>query len=143
MDSPILQTPTTPKDERSAMYRQPYVADSSDPAYSVPTTPDMKASEPAREFLRLPHTCNCPLLIWLDHSIVHEIKPTFTPSDADIPDNYVSHTIQKQKYLPPVTWKNLIWNIQWISFLALTITPAVTIYGLFTVPYNRNTAIWA
>jgi stearoyl-CoA desaturase (delta-9 desaturase) len=73
---------------------------------------------------------------------IHEIKPTYTPSDVNIPDNYVSHTIANQKFLPPVTWSNLIWNIQWISFLALTITPALTIYGICTTNYNRNTAIW-
>jgi len=118
--------PQTPRDERDITYRQPFVADSTDPAYSPPRTPDSKSVQLAGGNAFLP-----------------EIQPTFTPSDADIPDNYVSHTIQKQKYLPPITWKNLIWNIQWISFLALTITPALSIYGLCTVPYNRNTAIWS
>jgi stearoyl-CoA desaturase (delta-9 desaturase) len=61
----------------------------------------------------------------------------------DIPDNYVSATIAKQKYLPPVTWKNLIYNIQWISFLAITVTPSIAIYGMLTTPYNRNTVIWS
>ena len=73
---------------------------------------------------------------------IQPIKPSFVPSDADIPDNYVTATIQKQKYLPPVTWKNLIWNIQWISFLAITVTPTIAIYGMLTTPYNRKTAIW-
>lgn len=73
---------------------------------------------------------------------IHPIVPTDTPSDLDIPDNYVSATIAKTKYLPPVTWKNLIYNIQWISFLAITITPSIAIYGMFTTNYNRNTAIW-
>ena len=64
------------------------------------------------------------------------------PSDADIPDNYVSATIAKQKYLPPVTWGNLLQNIQWISFLAITVTPTVAIYGMFTTDFNWKTALW-
>lgn len=74
---------------------------------------------------------------------IHPIVPTDTPSDIDIPDNYVSHTIAKTKYLPPVTWKNLIYNIQWISFLAITITPSIAIYGMFTTDYSRKTLIWS
>lgn len=73
---------------------------------------------------------------------IHPMKPTDTPSDLYIPDNYVSDTIAKTKYLPPVTWRNLIYNIQWISFLAITITPSIAIYGMFTTNFNRNTAIW-
>jgi stearoyl-CoA desaturase (delta-9 desaturase) len=30
-----------------------------------------------------------------------------------------------------------------VSFLALTITPALTIYGLFNVNWNTKTAIWS
>ena len=63
-------------------------------------------------------------------------------SDADIPDNYVSATISKQKYLPPVTRANFIYNLQWISLLAIIVTPAVAIYGMFTTPANRATIIW-
>lgn len=74
---------------------------------------------------------------------IHPIKPTDTPTDLDVPDNYVSATIAKQKYLPPVTWSNLIYNIQWISFLAITVTPSLAIYGMFTTSYNRNTLIWS
>ena len=73
---------------------------------------------------------------------IQPIQPTYRASDEDIPDNYVTATISKTKYLPPVTWRNLFWNIQWISFLAITITPAIALYGLFTTPYNRNTLIW-
>ena len=76
-------------------------------------------------------------------ALVPEVVPTFEPSDANIPDNYVTQMVTKQKYLPPITWSNLLSNIQWVSFLALTITPALTIYGLCTVPYNQKTAIWA
>jgi stearoyl-CoA desaturase (delta-9 desaturase) len=30
-----------------------------------------------------------------------------------------------------------------VSFLALTVTPALTIYGLFNVKWNTYTAIWS
>lgn len=133
--------PRTPEQEHAPLYRQPYVADSEDAAYSPPTTPDQKAV-PSRTFFSAPFFCSLADDIG-GHGIIPEIQPTFTPSDADIPDNYVSYTIQKQKYLPPVTWRNLFWNVQWISLLALTITPMLTIYGIATVPYNRKTAIWA
>lgn len=121
-----MSVPVTPQYERDEYYNgEPSVADMKDPAYSIPQTPDGKPG-PVSSLAG-----------------VSEIKPTFKASDANIPDNYVTHTIAAQKYLPPVTWKNLIWNIQWISFLALTITPALTIYGLFTTPYNTKTAIWS
>ena len=74
---------------------------------------------------------------------VTPIEPTFEPSDRYIPDNYVSKTIANTKYLPPVTWKNLIYNIQWVSFFALTITPALAIYGFMTIPVQRATLIWS
>jgi stearoyl-CoA desaturase (delta-9 desaturase) len=73
---------------------------------------------------------------------VSPLEPVMIPSDADIPDNYVSATIAKQKYLPPVTWSNLLSNIQWISFLAITVTPSVAIYGMFTTGFNWKTALW-
>lgn len=60
-----------------------------------------------------------------------------------VPDNYVQRTVENMKWLPPVTAKNLFQNIQWISFLALTIPPALAIYGLFTTPWQLKTAIWA
>ncbi|EIW71223.1 stearoyl-CoA desaturase (delta-9 desaturase) [Tremella mesenterica] len=118
--------PLTPTSEKEVMF--PHVADISDPAYSPPQTPEQKPIEP-KGLNALPG--------------IRPIQPTFIPSDANIPDNYVSDTIARTKYLPPVTWKNLIWNIQWISFLALTVTPSLAIYGFFTVPYNRNTLIWS
>jgi stearoyl-CoA desaturase (delta-9 desaturase) len=43
---------------------------------------------------------------------VKPLEPTDTPSDLDVPDNYVTRTIETQKRLPPVTWSTLIKNIQ-------------------------------
>jgi stearoyl-CoA desaturase (delta-9 desaturase) len=74
---------------------------------------------------------------------VKPLNPTNVPSDIDVPDNYVTRTIETQKRLPPVTWGNLLKNIQWVSFLALTVTPALAIYGVFNVNWNTKTAIWS
>ncbi|KAL7420009.1 stearoyl-CoA 9-desaturase [Cryptotrichosporon argae] len=74
---------------------------------------------------------------------VKAITPTDQPSDANIPDNYVTHTIQNMNYLPPITASNLLSNIQWISFFALTIPPAIAIWGLMTHEVQRKTWIWA
>jgi stearoyl-CoA desaturase (delta-9 desaturase) len=120
---------TPPSLNRDEMYeRANTVADRHDPAFSPPLTPESKTAEPT----------GINALAG-----INAIQPTLRASDEDIPDNYVSATIAKQKYLPPVTWKNLLWNIQWISFLAITVTPSVAIYGMFTTSWNTKTAIWA
>ena len=64
-------------------------------------------------------------------------------ADANIPDDYVSRVLATEKPLPPVTIKNILSEIQWVSFLALTITPLLAIYGLFTTSWNSYTAAWA
>lgn len=73
---------------------------------------------------------------------IQPIKPTFEVPDNHIPDNYVTANIEKQKYLPPVTWSTLFHNTQWISLLAITLTPALAIYGMFTIPANMKTIVW-
>ncbi|ORX33913.1 putative stearoyl-CoA 9-desaturase [Kockovaella imperatae] len=114
----------TPALERSNMFDQVHTV-GSDSEASLPATPDVKTSG-------------------IDaFAGIKPIQPTFRPSDEDIPDNYVTATISKQKYLPPVTWKNLFWNIQWISFLAITVTPTIALYGFFTTPLQRKTLIWS
>ncbi|WWD00652.1 hypothetical protein V866_007587 [Kwoniella sp. B9012] len=121
-----MSTATAPQTPPPAELRErrPSPVDKLDPAFE-PTTPEKEKS-----------TLN-------KLAGVHNIKPTFEPSDRHIPDNYVTYTIQHQKYLPPVTWKTLLQNIQWISFLALTITPSIAIYGIFTTAWNTKTAIWS
>lgn len=57
--------------------------------------------------------------------------------------NYVRRTLAKEKPLPPITWRNVHKNINWISFLALTIVPVLAFYGAATVPLQSKTAIWA
>lgn len=135
--------PTTPPPlDRAEIFSTAHAADRKDPAFA-PNTPDEKA-QPSGESLLAPN--HRPRFDLPGINRIAGIKPletSYLPSDADIPDNYVTATIQKQKYLPPVTWKTLIWNIQWISFLAITVTPSIAIYGIFTTNWNTKTAIWS
>ncbi|WFD44329.1 stearoyl-CoA 9-desaturase [Malassezia psittaci] len=57
--------------------------------------------------------------------------------------SYVETILAREKPLPPVQWKNILSEIQWISFLALTIPPMLAVYGLATVPLRASTFIWA
>lgn len=62
----------------------------------------------------------------------------------DLPaDDYVSRILQSQPPLPPIQWKNLLSEIQWVSAIALTITPILAIYGMFTTQLQLKTFIWA
>lgn len=65
------------------------------------------------------------------------------PADIDIPDNYVQHTLKTVPALPPITLKNVFSEIEWISFLAVTVTPAVGIYGMFTTHLQWKTGLFA
>lgn len=73
--------------------------------------------------------------------VVNELDPE--ADDFQTPDNYVTKTVQNQKRLPPITWSNLLSNIQWISTLALTIPPALSIYGLMHYPLLWKTFAWS
>ncbi|KAL1741243.1 hypothetical protein HDZ31DRAFT_67130 [Schizophyllum fasciatum] len=65
------------------------------------------------------------------------------PSDLNIPDNYVQHTLKTTKPLPPVTPANLLQNINWISFTLLTATPLIGAWGAFTTELRWETAAFA
>lgn len=119
-------TPPSTHDELFVATESP--ADKLDPAYSPPSTPDDNTKDPS----------GLNALAG-----IQPIKPTFEVPDSTIPDNYVTATISKQKYLPPVTWKTIIHNIQWISLLAITVTPAFAVYGMFTTSVNLKTVIWS
>ncbi|TXT08964.1 hypothetical protein VHUM_02438 [Vanrija humicola] len=73
--------------------------------------------------------------------VVNELDPE--ADDFQTPDNYVTKTVQNQKRLPPITWRNLLSNIQWISTLALTVPPALAIYGLMNYPLQWKTLVWS
>lgn len=65
------------------------------------------------------------------------------PEDIDLPDNYVAWTLKNQKELPPITWSNIFQNIEWVSLAALTLTPAIAIWGLFNVRLRTATFVWS
>lgn len=62
---------------------------------------------------------------------------------ADNSDSFVETVLAREKPLPPFQWKNVFSEIQWISFLALTLTPIVALYGLLTCPLQPRTLAWA
>ncbi|PWN96938.1 putative stearoyl-CoA desaturase [Tilletiopsis washingtonensis] len=63
--------------------------------------------------------------------------------DDDIPDDYVTRTLQREPALPPIQWKNILSEIQWVSFIILTSTPLLAVYGMCTTPLQLKTAVWA
>ncbi|KAE9393879.1 delta 9-fatty acid desaturase [Gymnopus androsaceus JB14] len=58
-------------------------------------------------------------------------------------DNYVAYTLKNSKPLPPVTWSNLLNEMNWLSFYILTVPPLVGIVGAFYVKLQWETAVWA
>ncbi|CED83656.1 Delta 9 fatty acid desaturase [Phaffia rhodozyma] len=98
------------------------------PPLSPPLSPQSKASNLLGD-IKLP--------------TLAEPKTPSEPTDLYIQDNYVQAMLDKQKTLSPITWRNLIHNIQWISFLAITVTPSIAIFGFFTTAWNTKTAIWS
>lgn len=65
------------------------------------------------------------------------------PSDLHIPDNYVQHTIATVPPLPPIKLRNILNEIQWISFTALTAVPIIALYGAFTTKLRWETALFS
>ena len=65
------------------------------------------------------------------------------PVDANIPDNYVAHTLQTQKPLPPITWANWWKELNWLSFTILTVTPTIGIIGAIFTKLRWETFVFA
>jgi stearoyl-CoA desaturase (Delta-9 desaturase) len=65
------------------------------------------------------------------------------PADIDIPDNYVAHTLKTTKPLPPVQFKNILHEINWLSFAILIVTPILGIWGAFNTRLTWQTAVWS
>ncbi|KIY48405.1 hypothetical protein FISHEDRAFT_65714 [Fistulina hepatica ATCC 64428] len=67
------------------------------------------------------------------------------PADLYIPSNYVQHTLESVKPLPPIKWTLKTWykEINWISFALLTLTPIIGVVGICTVPLQRPIAFFA
>lgn len=69
--------------------------------------------------------------------------PDHLPADANIPDNYVSYTLKHQKALPPVTWENLLENLNWLHVGILGLTPLLGFTGAYYTHLRWETALWA
>lgn len=70
------------------------------------------------------------------------------PSNSDlaegsVPDNYVDYTVRSTKPLPPVTWQNFWTELNWLNVVILTITPVLTVYGLYTTKIVWKTALFS
>lgn len=65
------------------------------------------------------------------------------PADLHIPDNYVQHTLTTVPPLPPIQFKNILNELQWISVLAITITPTIAIWGAMHTTLKWQTAVFA
>nr|BAJ04704.1 delta9-fatty acid desaturase [Gelatoporia subvermispora] len=66
-----------------------------------------------------------------------------TPADINIPDNYVAWTLKNQKALPPISWDNWWKELNYISVMVLTITPAISIWGLCTQKLRWETFLFS
>ncbi|KAI5481749.1 hypothetical protein MNV49_000026 [Pseudohyphozyma bogoriensis] len=71
-----------------------------------------------------------------------ELGGTTAVDTASENDNYVRRVLAKEKPLPPITVATLLPNIQWVSFLALTVTPMVAVYGACTTALQTKTLVW-
>ncbi|KIY69335.1 hypothetical protein CYLTODRAFT_442758 [Cylindrobasidium torrendii FP15055 ss-10] len=65
------------------------------------------------------------------------------PVDIDIPDNYVAHTLQNSKALPPIKFSNLLNEINWLSFTILIGTPIMGVVGAMNTPLRWETMLWS
>ena len=104
------------------------------------------AAKPPRAPLRMRHPdmTNMPDSSDSDHDASDSEGETTAVDDGTYnDDNYVRKVLAKEKPLPPITLGNLYKNINVISTLALTVVPALAIYGAFTTPVMWQTALWA
>lgn len=70
-------------------------------------------------------------------------EPQTIPSDINIIDDYVSHTLRTQKPLPPIGWHNWWKELNWVSLPILTITPMIALWGAFNVKLRWETLVWS
>ncbi|GAA5977379.1 hypothetical protein JCM10908_004958 [Rhodotorula pacifica] len=104
------------------------------------------AAKPPRAPLRMRHPdmTHMPDSSDSDHDASDSEGETTAVDDGSYnDDNYVRKVLAKEKPLPPITLGNLHKNINVISTLALTVVPALAIYGAFTTPVMWQTALWA
>lgn len=67
------------------------------------------------------------------------------PDDHDIgiQDNYVSWALKNQKVLPPITWENWFFEVNWLNATIVGFPTLVAIYALFNVKLRWETALFS
>ncbi|KAF6757738.1 delta 9-fatty acid desaturase protein [Ephemerocybe angulata] len=65
------------------------------------------------------------------------------PSDLNIPDNYVQHTLRTQKLRPPVTLNNLLGELNYISCTFVLLPPVIGLIGACYTPLVWKTALFS
>lgn len=70
-------------------------------------------------------------------------NPEHIPTDANIPDNYVTYTLKNQKALPPITWDNWYKELNWLHFAILAGAPVVGFVGAYNTRLRWETAVWS
>jgi len=66
-----------------------------------------------------------------------------TPSDLNIPDNYVAQTLQNTKPLPPITLRNLHKELNYLTCALLLLNPILGLVGASRTSLQWQTAVWA
>jgi len=64
-------------------------------------------------------------------------------SNLTIPDNYVAHTLQTTKALPPITIYNIHKELNYLFFSVLFINPIAGFIGATRVSLCWQTAVWS
>ncbi|CAE6477416.1 unnamed protein product [Rhizoctonia solani] len=67
-------------------------------------------------------------------------KDETIPSDMDIPDNYVQHTLATTKPLPPVTIHTWWQELNHLNCFFIVATPLISLYGALTTTLQWKTA---
>ncbi|EUC54182.1 delta 9-fatty acid desaturase, partial [Rhizoctonia solani AG-3 Rhs1AP] len=70
-------------------------------------------------------------------------KDETIPSDLNIPDNYVQHTLATTKPLPPVTIHNWWQEVNHLNCFFIFFTPLLALYGALTTHLQWKTACFA
>ncbi|KAF8610092.1 delta 9-fatty acid desaturase protein [Ceratobasidium sp. AG-I] len=65
------------------------------------------------------------------------------PADMNIPDNYVQHTLETTKPLPPVTLQNWWKELNYLNCALVGVTPLIALYGAFTTKLQWQTALFS
>lgn len=70
-------------------------------------------------------------------------SPDDLPIDADIPEDYIKYTLKKEKPLPPVTWANLLHELNWTNVSLMCVPPLIGAVGMCYTPLRRKTALFS